>query len=41
MVVTQARLRNFDAWSILVIALDVMIIWAPLVYGRVIGSRKA
>lgn len=34
-------LPHYPLWSILVIALDLMIIWALLVYGRVIGSREA
>jgi hypothetical protein len=34
-------LPHYPLWSILVIALDVMIIWALLLYGRVIGSREA
>ncbi len=34
-------LPHYPLWSILVIALDVMIIWALLVYGRVIGSHEA
>ena len=34
-------LPYYPFWSILVILLDVMIIWALLVYGRVIGSHEA
>jgi hypothetical protein len=34
-------LPHYPLWSILVIALDVMIIWALLVYGRVIGTHEA
>ena len=34
-------LPHYPLWSILVIAVDVMIIWALLVYGRVIGSHAA
>jgi hypothetical protein len=34
-------LPYYPFWSILVIFLDVMIIWALLVYGRVVGSHAA
>jgi hypothetical protein len=34
-------LPYYPFWSILVIFLDVMIIWALLVYGRVVGSHEA
>jgi hypothetical protein len=34
-------LPHYPIWSILVIAVDLMIIWALLVYGRVIGSHEA
>jgi hypothetical protein len=33
-------LPYYPFWSVLVIALDLMIIWALLVYGRVIGSHE-
>jgi low temperature requirement protein LtrA len=34
-------LPYYPFWAILVIAVDLMIIWALLVYGRVIGSHEA
>ena len=34
-------LPYYPLWAILVILLDVMIIWALMVYGRVIGSHEA
>jgi len=34
-------LPYYPFWAIFVIAVDLMIIWALLVYGRVIGSHEA